>query len=153
MSKRWHLNMEIVIGVTESKTSPRHLNFLKQLKKTTEMMPLLRVLFFRYSTSAPQYSNSSKYTIYAHNNQKFGHILLFFCVFLSGSGDDILNGHCRCIYTNTVTLMKVSRNLHVIKQLSGKMLATIVDTVIRIRWGVSLAFYIYFPRSYIMTKK
>ena len=25
--------------------------------------------------SAPQYSNSSKYTIYAHNNQKFGHSL------------------------------------------------------------------------------
>ena len=42
-------------------------------------MPLLRVLFLDTSghpTSAPQYSNSSsKYTIYAHNNQKFGHSL------------------------------------------------------------------------------
>ena len=31
--------------VKESKTSPRHLNFSKQLKKTTAMMLLLRVLF------------------------------------------------------------------------------------------------------------
>ena len=32
---------------------------------------------FRYTraASAPQYSNSSKYDIYAHNNQKFGHSL------------------------------------------------------------------------------
>ena len=39
-------------------------------------MPLLRVLFLDTPgdpTSAPQYSNSSKYTVYAHNNQKFGH--------------------------------------------------------------------------------
>ena len=66
------------MGVTESKTSPRHLNFLKQLKKTTEMMPLMRVLFLDtpgHPTSAPQYSNSCKYTIYAHNNLKFGHSL------------------------------------------------------------------------------
>ena len=28
-----------------------------------------------HPTSAQQYSNSSKYTIYAHNNQKFGHSL------------------------------------------------------------------------------
>ena len=59
--------------MTESKISPRHLNFLKQLKKTTEMMPLLSVLFLDTPgppTSAPQYSNSSKYT--ANNNQKFG---------------------------------------------------------------------------------
>ena len=64
------------MGVTESKTSPRHLNFLKQLKKTIEMMPLLRVLFLDTSghpTSAPQYSNNSKYTIYAHKNHKVGH--------------------------------------------------------------------------------
>ena len=66
------------MGVTESKTSPRHLNFTKQLKKTTEVMPLLRVLFLDtpgHPTSAPQYSNSSKYTINADNNQKFGHSL------------------------------------------------------------------------------
>ena len=61
-----------------TKTSPRHLNFLNQLKKTTEMMPLLRVLFLDtpgHPRSAPQYRNSSKYTIYAHNNQKFWHSL------------------------------------------------------------------------------
>ena len=49
-------------------------NFLKQLKKTTEMMPLLKVLLLDtpgHPTSAPQYSNSNKYTTYAHNNQKF----------------------------------------------------------------------------------
>ena len=72
------------MGVTESKTSPRHLNFLKQLKKTTEVLPLLRVLVLDTSghpTSAPQYSNSSKYTTYAHNNQKFGHGLRFFFLF------------------------------------------------------------------------
>ena len=67
------------MGVTESKTSPRHLHFLKQPKKTTEMMSLLRALFldtpWEHTTSATQYSNSSKYIIYAHNNQKFGHRL------------------------------------------------------------------------------
>ena len=68
--------LQIVIGVTESKTSPGHLNFLKQLKKTTEIMSLLRVLFLDtpgHPTSVPQYSNSSKYTTYAHNNRKFVH--------------------------------------------------------------------------------
>ena len=59
------------MGVAESKTSPRHLTFLKQLKKTTEMMLLLRVLFLDtpgHPTSAPQYSNtnSSKYVPYMH---------------------------------------------------------------------------------------
>ena len=51
------------MGVTEFKTSPRHLNFLKQLKKKTEMMLLLRFLFLDtpgHLTSALQYSNSSK---------------------------------------------------------------------------------------------
>ena len=51
---------------------------LWQMKKTTEMMPLFGVLFLDtpgHPTSAPQYSNSSKYTIYAHNNQTFGHSL------------------------------------------------------------------------------
>ena len=70
--------LQIVMRVTESKPSPRHLNFLKQLKKTTEVLPLLRVLVLDTSghpTSAQQYSNSSKYTTYAHNNQKFGHSL------------------------------------------------------------------------------
>ena len=71
---------QTVMRVTESKTSPRHLNFTKQVKKTTEMMPLLRVLFLDtpgHPTCAPQYSNSGKYTTYAHNNQKFGHSLRF----------------------------------------------------------------------------
>ena len=83
-SKRWHLNVANCYGgITESKTSPRHLNFLKQLKKTTEVLPLLRVLVLDVGlsgqpTSAPQYSNSSKYTTYAHNNQKFGHCRFFF---------------------------------------------------------------------------
>ena len=31
-----------------------------------------------YPTSAPQYSNSSKYTTYAQTNKKFGHSLRFF---------------------------------------------------------------------------
>ena len=75
--------LQIVMGVTESKTSPRHLNFLKQLKETTDLLPLLRVLVLDTSghpTSAPQYSKSSKYTgtTYAHNNQKFGHSFRFF---------------------------------------------------------------------------
>ena len=30
--------------------------------------------------SAPQYSNSSKYTTYAHNNHKFGHNRFDFCL-------------------------------------------------------------------------
>ena len=67
-----------VMGVTESKTSPRHFNFFRQLKKTTEVLPLLRVLFLDtpgHPTSALQYSKVSKYTIYAHTNQKFGHSL------------------------------------------------------------------------------
>ena len=91
--------LQIVIGVTESKTSPRHLNFLKQLKKTTdsEVLPLLRVLVLDTSghpTSAKQYSNSSKYTTYAHNNQKIGHSLrplffLFFFKFTRGSKKNI----------------------------------------------------------------
>ena len=41
-------------------------------------MSLLRVLFLDtpgHPTSASQYSSSSKYTTYAHNNQKFGHSL------------------------------------------------------------------------------
>ena len=85
-SKRWHLNMTIVMGVKESKTSPRHLNFLKQLKKTSDMMPLLRVLFLDtpgHPKSALQYSNSSKY-----NNQKFWHSLRppFLNFFLSPRG-------------------------------------------------------------------
>ena len=53
---------QTVMGVTESKSSPRHLNFTKQLKKTTEVLPLLIVLVLVISghpTSAPQYSNSS----------------------------------------------------------------------------------------------
>ena len=69
---------QTVMGVTESKTSPRHLNFTKQLKKTTEVLPLLRVLFLDrpgHPVSALQYRNSSRYTLYAHNNHKFGHSL------------------------------------------------------------------------------
>ena len=52
---------QTIMGVTESKTSPRPLNFLKQLKKTTEVLPLLRVLVLDTSghpTSAPQYSSN-----------------------------------------------------------------------------------------------
>ena len=84
------------MGVTEFKTSPRHLNFLKQLKKTIEMMSLLRVLFLDtpgHPTSAPQYSNSSKYTTYAHYNQKFGHSFrppFFYIFFLSHGRRNIL---------------------------------------------------------------
>ena len=33
--------LQTVMGVTESKTSPRHLNFLKKLKKNIKMMSLL----------------------------------------------------------------------------------------------------------------
>ena len=69
---------QTVMGVTQSKTLPRPLNFLKQLKRTTEVLPLLGVLVLDTSghpTSASQNSNSSKYTTYAHNNQKFGHSL------------------------------------------------------------------------------
>ena len=29
--------------------------------------------YIRAPIDSPQYSNSSKYTIYSHNNQKFGH--------------------------------------------------------------------------------
>ena len=42
------------IVITESKTSPRHLNFLKQLRKTTEMMHLLEVLDLDTCTAAWQ---------------------------------------------------------------------------------------------------
>ena len=47
-SKRWHLKglmWPTVMGVTESKTSPRHLKFLGQLKKTNEVLLLFRVFF------------------------------------------------------------------------------------------------------------
>ena len=70
---------QTVMGVTDSKTSPRHLNFTKQLKKTTEIMLLLRVLFLDtpgHPTSAPQYSNSTNIP-YAHSNLKFGHFSFF----------------------------------------------------------------------------
>ena len=53
--------LQTVIEVTESKTSPRHLNFLKQLKKTTEMMPLLRVLFL--DTPGPRFIKLKRYEI------------------------------------------------------------------------------------------
>ena len=61
-SKSCHLNVANCPRDTESKKSPRHLNFMKQLKKTTEMKD-------------------------AHNNQKFGHIpsLTFFFKSTTGS--------------------------------------------------------------------
>ena len=40
--------LQTVKRIQNQKTSPKHLNFLKQLKKTTQMMPLLKVLVFRY---------------------------------------------------------------------------------------------------------
>ena len=80
-SKRCHLNVANWERDTESKTSPRHINFLKQLKKTTEnnVVEFLDYDTSGQPTSAPKntwYSNStSKYTTYAHNNQKIGQIL------------------------------------------------------------------------------
>ena len=71
---------QTAMGVTGSKTSPRHLNFLKQLKKTTEMMRLLRVLFLDtpgHPTSDPQYMNSSKYTKY-RNYQTISRYFFFY---------------------------------------------------------------------------
>ena len=119
--------LQIVIGVTESKTSPRHLNFLKQLKKTTEVLLLLRVLVLDTSghpPSAKQYSNSSKYTTYAHNDQKFGHSLrplffFFFFKFTRGSKKNInfdgfssLSGRGAYLYLatlmNLITLLNLT---------------------------------------------
>ena len=54
------------------------LQLFEAAEKNNEMMPLLRVLFLDtpgHPMSAPQYRNSSQYTIYAHTNQKFGHSL------------------------------------------------------------------------------
>ena len=53
-------------GGNRIQNNTQTLNFLRQLMKTTEMMPLLRVLFLDtpgHPTSAPQHSNSNKYTI------------------------------------------------------------------------------------------
>ena len=58
-SKSCDLNFANSGRDTEAKTSPRHLNFLKQLNKTTEML-------------YPQYCNRANRS---HNNQKFGHSL------------------------------------------------------------------------------
>ena len=55
--------LQIVMRVTESKTSPRHLNFLKQLKKTTEVLPLLRVLVLDTSGQGTQRKQDDSYPI------------------------------------------------------------------------------------------
>ena len=91
--------LQISLRDTESKTSPRHLNFLKQLKKTTEVLSLLRVLVLDTSghpTSAPQYTVTvTNIQHYAHNNQKYMHITirnlgiasdLRFCLFSNPRG-------------------------------------------------------------------
>ena len=66
-----------------------HLNFFRQLKKTTEVLPLLRVLFLDtpgHPMNAPQYRNSTTVakTPYKHitiRNLGIASGLLFLCFF------------------------------------------------------------------------
>ena len=68
-SKSCDLNFANSGRDTEAKTSPRHLNFLKQLNKTAEM---LYSYISGHPMSAPQYCNRANRS---HNNHKFEHSL------------------------------------------------------------------------------
>ena len=66
-----------VMGVIESKTSPRHLNIFRQLKKTTEVLPLLRVLFL----DTPGHPTSTRNTETVANTPYYMHITISFLLF------------------------------------------------------------------------
>ena len=83
-SKSCDLNFANSGRDTEAKTSPRHLNFLKQPNKTTEMLYIYQVLrYIRAPNECPRYCNRANRS---HNNQKFGHSLWPHFFFLSPRG-------------------------------------------------------------------
>ena len=99
--------LQTVMGVTESKTSPRHLNYLKQLKKTTEMMSLLSFSFQKHQGTqrVPRNTlNSSKYTTYIHITIRSLGIASGLRFFFHGRRQILMDSHPYSYETSIFTL-------------------------------------------------
>ena len=123
---------------TEAKTSPRHLNFLKQLNKTTEMLyPFISGFKIHQGTQwVPRNTVTEQIYHIGPNNQKFGHSLrpqFFFCSWASAQVH---------YYQNLVSEFETKRDvISFIKLIDGWI--PFINLTIGLSFGDPINRYIY----------